>query len=268
MGKFDGVLLASDFDDTLFNSHYEVSPENIRAIEYFIGGGGRFTVSTGRAHRTFAPYKDAAPINAPVILSNGAILYDFAADREICARLLPAQAAEDLALLSEAMPTLGIETYHGDDVYIHRPNEFTHRHVKRVKTDWTPCDLAHMPMPWSKAVIQDEYQRLLDAQEFLLSRWGERYEVIFSNSVLLECTAKNATKGGMVLELARRLGVEREHIYCVGDNQNDLPMLAVSAIPFAPANCAQAVRDAGARIVGSCDEHCIAQIIGILDEKY
>lgn len=268
MGKFDGVLLASDFDDTLYNSRYEVSQENIAAIAYFISEGGRFTVSTGRAHRTFSPYASAAPINAPVILSNGAILFDYAADRAICERLLPAQAAEDLSILSEAMPTLGIETYHGDDVYIHHPNEYTARHVKRVKTDWTQRALPDMPTPWSKAVIQDDYDRLQAAQTFLTSRWPERYEVIFSNSVLLECTAKGATKGGMVLELARLLGIAREHIYCVGDNQNDLPMLAVSAIPFAPSNCAQAVKDAGARIVGSCDEHCVAQIIGILDQQY
>lgn len=268
MGKFDGVLLASDFDDTLYNSRYEVSAENIRAIEYFIAAGGRFTVSTGRAHRTFSPYASAAPINAPVILSNGAILYDYAADRAICERLLPKQAAADLEVLSEAMPTLGIEAYHGDNVYIHNPNEYTDRHVKRVKTDWANCALADMPTPWSKAVIQDDYPRLLEAQAFLTGRWPERYEVIFSNSVLLECTAKGATKGGMVLELARRLGVAREDIYCVGDNQNDLPMLAVSAIPFAPANCAQAVRDSGARIVGSCDEHCVEQIVDILDKRY
>lgn len=268
MGKFDGVLLASDFDDTLYSSSGEVSPENLRAIDYFTREGGRFTVATGRAHRTFSPYAGLAHINAPAILSNGAILYDFAAGRVICERLLPGEAVADLSQLSEAMPTLGIETYHGDDVYIHHPNEYTDRHVKRVKTDWTARELRDMPTPWSKAVIQDDYDRLLAAQVFLTCRWSGRYEVIFSNRVLLECTAKGATKGGMVLELARLLGIGRENLYCVGDNQNDIPMLAVSAIPFAPSNCAQAVKDWGARVVNSCDEHCVAQIIGILDGKY
>ena len=54
----------------------------------------------------------------------------------------------------------------------------------------------------------------------------------------------------------------------MGDNQNDIPMLAVSAIPFAPSNCAQEVRDWGARILGSCDESCVAQIVAILDKRY
>lgn len=268
MGKFDRVLLASDFDDTLYNSRLEVSAENVAAIEYFIREGGYFTVATGRAHRTFSPYVHLAPINAPVILSNGALLYDYSTDQVVCELLLPPQAAEDLAVLSAEMPSIGMETYHGDDVYIHHPNAFTDRHVKRVGTTWTPCDLADMPTPWSKAVIQDEYVTLLEAQKFLLDRWGDRYEVIFSSNALLEITARGATKGGMVLRLAEHLGVKRKDIYCVGDNQNDIPMLAVSAVPFAPANCADAVRYFSPVIVKSSDDHCIADIIRILDERY
>ena len=55
MGKFDGVLFFSDYDDTLYNSRRTVSPENHAAIRYFMEEGGRFSVATGRAHRTFTP---------------------------------------------------------------------------------------------------------------------------------------------------------------------------------------------------------------------
>lgn len=268
MGKFNGVLLASDFDDTLYNSSQEVAEEDVRALAYFTREGGYFTVSTGRAHRTFTPYVSLAPINAPVILSNGAQLYDYARGRMVREILLPPQAAADLAELSARMPTMGIETYHGDDVYIHHPNEFTDRHVARVKTSWRERDLRAMPTPWSKAVLQDRYELLLEAQRLIETRWKSRYEAIFSNTVLLEVTARGATKGGMVLRLADFLGVERKNIYCVGDNQNDIPMLAVSAIPFAPANCAPVVREWGARIVRACDDHCIADVIDILDKRY
>ena len=81
MGKFTGLLLASDFDDTLYDSHCRVPERNLRAIRYFIAQGGRFTVATGRAHRTFQPHYASVPINAPVVLSNGAAIYDFQADR-------------------------------------------------------------------------------------------------------------------------------------------------------------------------------------------
>ena len=55
MGKFDGVLLVSDFDDTLYDSHCQVPRRNLEALDRFLAQGGRFTVATGRAHRTFAP---------------------------------------------------------------------------------------------------------------------------------------------------------------------------------------------------------------------
>ena len=45
-------------------------------------------------------------------------------------------------------------------------------------------------------------------------------------------------------------------------------MLAVSAVPFAPANCAQAVRDWGAVLLSSCEEDCVAQVIQTLDRRY
>ena len=106
---------------------------------------------------------------------------------------------------------------------------------------------------------------LVEAQQYLLSHWGEDYEVIFSNPYLLEVTAKGANKGTMVSYVAQMLGIEPQHVYCMGDNQNDIPMLAESAIPFAPANCAQPVKDWGARLVGHTDEHAVAQVIEILD---
>ncbi len=268
MGKFSHVLLASDFDDTLYNSRRQVSKENIAAIEYFIREGGYFTVSTGRAHRTFTPYAGVAPINAPVILSNGAVLWDYAADKLVYENPLPFTAAEDLTELLKAMPQVGAEIYHGDEVYIQNPNEHTRRHVEKVGTDWTEMALLDAPQPWSKAVLQAERAVLEQAQVFLLERWGDRYEIIFSNDVLLECTAKGATKGGAVLKLAQLLGVAREDIYCAGDNQNDIPMLAVAAIPFAPANCADLVRETNPHIVRACDDHAIAHIIEILDERY
>ena len=46
MGKFDGVLLVSDFDDTLYGTDLTVSRENVEAIAYFTAEGGRFTVAT------------------------------------------------------------------------------------------------------------------------------------------------------------------------------------------------------------------------------
>ena len=268
MGRFDGVLLVSDYDDTLAGSDSAVSAENVRALTHFVEEGGRFTVATGRAHATFAPVWRLAPINAPVVLSNGSALYDFQAGRMIHETFLPRRVREDMEEVCARFPALGFEAYHGDDIYAHNPNEVTWRHLRRARCGCEVRPVGEMPLPWSKAILQQDNPLLRQVQAYMLARWAEHYEVIFSNPVLLELTRKGSNKGGMVLYLADLLGVDRRHIYCVGDNQNDLPMLEISAIPFAPANCAPEVRDWGARVIGSCDQSCLAEIVDLLDRRY
>ena len=62
MGKFDGVLLASDFDNTLVYTEDALQngeavpplPErNRQALEYFMAEGGFFAIATGRALAAF-----------------------------------------------------------------------------------------------------------------------------------------------------------------------------------------------------------------------
>lgn len=269
MGKFDGVLLVSDFDDTLYGSDLTVSGENVEAVRYFIEQGGRFTVATGRARPAFAPCWELCPINAPVILSNGSALYDFQREEMVCETFLPERILGDLMELTFVVPEVGLEAYCGEKVYLHNPNVITRSHLERVGVPGEEKAIRDFPGPLSKVLLEHDRHEVLErVQTYILEHWGEHYEAIFSNQVLLELTAKGSSKGGMVLELARRLGVAREHLYCVGDNENDIPMLAVSAIPFAPSNSAPAVKEWGARLVGSCDESCIAEIVHILDERY
>ena len=268
MGKFDGLLLVSDFDDTLYDYSCRVPPRNLRAIERFIGAGGRFTVATGRAHRTFAPYAHLAPINAPVVLSNGSAIYDFQQERFLVQTLLSAQAPRDFAALAHAMPSLGFEVYHGEDIYVFRPNSITDSHMKKVGTDYQVLPLEDMPLPWSKAIVQQEYRVLLQARAWLQQRCPGRYEAIFSNRYYLEITDSGCNKGGMTARLAQLLHIDPRGVYCVGDNQNDIPMLALSAIPFAPANCAQEVKDWGARVMCHCDEGVIGDIVDLLDTLF
>ena len=270
MGKFDGVLFFADYDDTLYNSHRTVSPENRAAIRYFMDNGGYFSIATGRAHRTFMPQieQEQLVFNAPVVLSNGAAIYDYAGDRYLLESFLPRNAPQMLARLCDMFPALGFEAYHGEDIYVHNPNRVTREHLAKVGGTQILRPILDMPAPWSKVILQQDQLYLEEVQARLLSLWGDRCEAIFSNRYLLEMTAKGCNKGAMVDRVARLLGIAPQNLYCMGDNQNDIPMLALAAIPFAPANCAREVRDWGARLLGSCDEHAVAQAIEILDGVY
>ena len=280
MGKFTGVLLASDYDNTLLNTESAflsgapapVIPERNRdALRYFMDNGGAFTISTGRAVPSIRNFAADIPANAPFVVSNGAAIYDFRTLSYLETICLPEAVPERARDILDAFPSVGLELYSTDDnVYSVRPNEFTRLHEQITRVPVRVCaDLDDVPRPVVKMMFEGEHGTLEDVERELLSRnWTDACEVFFTAKTLLEVTAKGATKGNTVLRLAARLGIDRAHVYCAGDEANDISMLQAAAEGFAPSNCTQPVRECGATIVGDCADGAIADIIELLDRRY
>ena len=280
MGRFDGVLLASDFDNTLIytedalRSDEPVPPlsrENREALEWFMAEGGRFAIATGRALAALVKYVDQVPMNAPGVVCNGAALYDFARGEYLEMAMLDGDVRERGQAVLEKFPSAAVEAYHIDNV-IHavHPNAITrqHEHLTKVAVEERPS-LPEVPLPLGKVLFEDDHAVLEEIKRFLTEQgWSGDYELIFSGQTLLELTARGANKGGMVRRLAARLGISPEHVYCVGDEANDIPMLTAAAEGFAPANCVSLVRDCGATIVSDARESALADVVRHLAEKY
>lgn len=280
MGKFTGVLLASDFDNTLIYTEDALhsggpvpplSAENRAALDYFMAEGGRFAVATGRALAAFQKYAHLVPMNAPAVVCNGAALYDFAADKYLEFAMLDEEARNRGQTVLDRFPDVAVEAYHIDNV-IHavQPNAITrqHEHLTKVAVTEAPS-LPEVPLPLGKLLFEAEHEMLEQVRDFLTDQgWTAEYELIFSGKTLLEMTAKGANKGGMVARLAERLGIDRAHVYCAGDEANDLSMLTWAAKGFAPENCVPAVRDCGATIVADARNSALAAIVAILDKRY
>lgn len=268
MGKFEGVLLLSDYDGTLIGHDLTIPPRNLRALEGFLAEGGTFSVATGRGYQTFLPLWRDVPMNAPTVISNGAAIYDYPGGRWVSATCLCGETAGRLEELTEHFPELAMEVYSKEQIYVWNFNSFVRRHQRRVKAEMTPCPIREMAGGWLKVLLQGERPLLERVQAYLRARWPEDYEVFFSGRNLLELTAAGCSKGAAVLRLAERLGIARENLYCIGDDQNDLSMLAVSALPFAPANCVQELKNRGAVVLSSCDEGCVADAVALLEARY
>ena len=280
MGKFTGVLLASDFDNTLIHTEPAVrsgepipplSEKNRQALEYFMAEGGRFAIATGRALAAFARHAGTVPMNTPGIVCNGAGLYDFAQETYLETAMLEGEIRERGQAVLDRFPAVAVEAYHVANV-IHavHPNEITrnHEHVTQVGITELPS-LLDAPLPLGKLLFEADHETLEQVKQYLDEMgWSGDYELIFSMPTLLELTAKGAKKGDMVRRLAARLGIPMEHVYCVGDEANDLSMLSAAAEGFAPANCSAVVRASGATIVAHCNEDALAEVIAILDRRY
>ena len=280
MGKFDGVLLASDFDNTLLNTETarrtgaevpEVSRRNWEALEYFMAGGGRFAIATGRALAAFIKFADQVPMNAPGIVCNGAALYDFQKGEYLETILLDESTRRRGQETLDRFPTLAVEAYHIDNV-IHavRPNLYTRQHEHLTHTTVREdASLLEVPQPLTKVIFEDEHAALEALRDRLLAQpWIQECEMAFSAANLLELTGRGASKGGMVRRLAARLEIPMDHVYCVGDEANDITMLRAAAQGFAPANCVDAVRACGATLVADCRHDALAEVVDILDQRY
>ena len=282
MGKFDRVLLASDFDNTLVHTKAALDagstelppmPErNREALDYFTKNGGCFSVSTGRALPAFSRYAAELPINAPCIIANGAGLYDFRTEQYVETAFLDESIRPHIAELLRYDPALPFEIYHTDRrIHAMHPNRFilNHEHLTRTKIEVID-DFAAVDFPLVKLLFEDERDKLDALNDYILSRdWADRYELIYSSDNLLELTARGATKGEMVLRLAKHLGIKREDIYCIGDHGNDISMAELSAIRFAPANAIDAMKALpDMHIVSHCGDGAVADVIEALDKKY
>ena len=281
MGKFDSVLLASDFDNTLVYTAEAivtgaplppVSEGNRQALAYFMDQGGTFAMATGRALPAFAPLVPSIPMNAPTILFNGAAIYDFPRKEYVHTAFLPDTVRGTIHQLLRDFPGLTFEIYHDDNsIHAINPSELTRNHLHLTHSPTVTLEsIDEAPSPISKILFEEPHpyleklMRYLDAQP-----WRSEYELVTSSDYLLEMTAKGANKGDMVRQLAHILGKNPRHVYCVGDHANDMSMLRFSHIPFAPANALDCVKAIpGTHVLPDSRQDAIAALIGVLDKLY
>lgn len=281
MGKFTGLLLASDYDNTLTYTAEAlrlcapmppVSDVNQAALRHFMAEGGVFSVATGRAKPAFEVVAHGVPMNGPTILFNGAAIYDFAAGRYLYTAFLPDIVRTHIFQTLRALPFAAVELYHDDNsIHALQPNEVTRRHLHVTHSPTVIVDsMAQVPSPISKALFSTEPSDQAALLDYLRAApWYGDYEIVASSESLVELTAKGANKGGMVQRLAALLDIPQDRVICVGDHANDVSMLTWAGAAFAPANalpevlalpCVHALPD--------CRENAIAALIALLDEKY
>lgn len=281
MGKFTGLLLASDYDNTLTYTEEAlrlcrpmppVSKANQAAIRYFMAEGGIFSVATGRAKPAFEAVADGVPMNGPTVLFNGAAIYDFSTGKYLCEAFLPETVRAHIAQTIRELPFAAVELYHdNNDIHALQPNDVTRRHLHVTHSPTVIVDsMEQVPSPISKALFSTEPAHQAVLLDYLRGQgWYGDYEIVASSESLVELTARGANKGGMVRRLAALLHIPQANVACVGDHANDISMLTWAGMAFAPANALPEVRALPCvRTLPDCREDAIAALIAVLDEKF
>ena len=271
MGKFTGWLLVADFDDTLRpeGEHGAVPEENRRAAEEFMAEGGLFTIATGRDPRSFLHIRPHLTLNAPAILSNGAVIFDGETMESVYESFLPFSCRGDLRQVLEAFPALGMEIHRGADVCVCRRSEGVEVHLRQMGAEFREAEMERVMFPWTKVVLAGETLAHRESAlahtvtDWIRERFPGKYEAEPSGS-LVDVVAAGSDKGTGVRRLAELLDIAPEKVACVGDSWNDLPMLRAAGRAFAPADALGEIRsEPGVVTVGDCPV-CIRDVVELL----
>ncbi len=260
--KFDGVLFLTDLDCTVLKNDKTLSKKNKDAIEYFKENGGLFTAATGRSTASARTIIPLISPNAPAILFNGALIYDYDAGRAIYKDM--ADEREMRGLINELMaafPKSGIEVYSEDGIFLSRGNHVTDEHVVLAKLDFSYKPINDIPGPYFKTIILDEPDVLKSVERYVEEKKVfERYQklsAVYSESRLFEFVKNGVSKGSAL-----------KNTYAIGDNQNDVEMIRDAGFGFAVANSVKEALDAADMVVSDNEHDAVAEAIEFLDSKY
>lgn len=268
MGKFDGILLCTDLDGTLFSSDGSLSEENKGAIEYFKAEGGAFTFITGRPPLTASRAISIAKPNVPIGCFNGGGIYDHTRGEYVFLYELD-EAARALAdEVYERIPEVAIHFYTPSVTYFARVNDASDRYSRVTGLEFPRAHYRDIGEPIIKMVFASLSGEVIErTKEFLLSHpLSERFDFIRSEFAFFEMIPKGVDKGQLLYKLAEYLGIERKRTIAAGDYNNDISMVKAAGVGIAVENAVDELKAVADVITVHCDKHAIREIVRMLDD--
>ena len=268
---FSDILLTVDYDRTLTAQDSTIPERNLEAIRWFIENGGAFTVNTGRSMPMIQPFKDKVPVNAPLLMYNGAVAYDVKKDELVFAHEIQLDMWKTVEELIALFPDLVVEVQALDKHYNFIPNPawdaFSANNCAYATAQWGQ-DLG----PFLKFAIYGEIRdvtvnhlfygspeeiRRLDEAEATLKRvYGDHLAVFRAGPRVIDVQTAGISKCRAARELQQRMG--RKTLVCVGDAENDVVMLDGADYAFVPAD---AILKDRYENVCKCGDGAVADVI-------
>ena len=270
---YSDVLLTVDFDRTLTGPDGEIPQRNLEAIRYFMDRGGAFTVNTGRSiPMSMGKLLPEVPVNVPLLLYNGSAAYDKQAGvlTNVCPiDLDPDRVIEDL---QQRFPELDVEIQGVEAHYLARRNEKWEFYCSNNGCAWDYRVPHEIPGPFIKFSLYGKFEdgtvaamyRATDRElalfeeaiRYVESTYGDKVDVFRACARIVDIHAKGCSKINSARRLQADLG--RKVLVCVGDAENDLPMLLGADHAYCPADGVVADRF---QTVCPCGEGAIADVI-------
>ncbi|MBQ4109331.1 MAG: HAD family phosphatase [Clostridia bacterium] len=269
MGKFEGLLICTDLDGTLFRNDKTISKENLEAIEYFKREGGYFTFVTGRMPEFVADIANQVKPNAPVGCVNGGGLYDCILKKYLWTSVMPDNVSELIKCIDESFPEVGIQVCTFEKSYFSKDNITMQKFREITNAKNYVCHYTEIKEPIAKIIFGTEEDEEITMIENVLKSHplAEKFDFIRSEKTLYEILPGGIGKGTAVTNLCRILNIDNNKTIAIGDYNNDISMFKAAGTGIAVSNaCEEALSEAD-YITVSNEEHAIAQVIYDLENN-
>lgn len=266
MGKFDGILIATDLDGTLLRRDKSVSCENTEALDYFMSEGGLFTLVTGRMPYALSGVLNQVKVNAPVGCGNGLCIFDTKKKERLWETCVGERALDAARFVEKNFPETGIELTTHEKIICTKVNQSVIKHFNDEKLKISECTIDGFDGELAKILFADIPERLelvIDALES--SGLCDGLQTIRSDIPYFEILPEGAGKGPLLSKLAAMLGIPIEKTIAVGDNDNDESMIRAAGIGIAVANASECAKNAADVLTVSNEEHALAKIISDIE---
>ena len=259
-------LIATDLDDTLLNEHSGLNPRTKRALDAAMAAGCGISLSSGRMVEAMVPLAKQIGVNAPMLLYNGALAWDYATDEIIFSFEIPFETALGIAEMAEANGFY-IQAYPGRNYYCNEVCEFTRRYASSIRVDAIPVHrpvsewMREHPSGMQKLLLIDTPEGADRAKAMLSEAYPTGASFMKSRAHYLEIAPEGVDKGRSLARLAEHLGLSRDEVMAFGDGQNDVTMIEAAGTGVAVANACPEALAVADRIAPPNTEDGVAQVI-------
>ena len=243
-------LLFMDLDGTLLNDEKQITAGNQEALNRVLERGHGVIITTGRPLKSAMDQARKLELDRPgcyLIAYNGAVIYDWAEQKQIFCRSLSHSAVFRAFDYANAMG-LHIQTYDMWKVLVEPrcDDSAVKRYCGLINMEYRVMedvrkDLKEEPV---KCLIidYDEMDGLWDVYDWVCANMADDVDCFHSCAQYLEIVPKGMNKGEAVKMLCDMMQVSIEDAVAVGDAANDLTMIEVAGIGVAMANGTEEVK--------------------------
>lgn len=234
MNKYKALIV--DFDGTLVDENFYLSPKVKNAVEKLVAQGTIFLVATGRPYPGIVKeICEDLKLLSPQIVNGGAQITDPKTEKSIWSEYFPETSVTKLIkYFIEKNYNFSVE---GEDFIFISSKNITSYGLDINFIDFKKIDYSKvLKMVLFNVVLIDDPVKVEDQlnnlhQDLYFVRSGKK-----GSPLVLDITSAKATKHLAVLRLSKILNIDSKDMIGVGDGYNDYPLLSACGYKVAMEN--------------------------------